>query len=76
MLIVFGLILGAADALGARVKDERDLTVRDGVLFGLAQSLALIPGVSRSGATISAGLARSISAVRGFRRSVTRGSIL
>jgi len=57
MLIVFGLILGVADALGARVKTERDLTVRDGILYGLAQSLALIPGVSRSGATISAGLA-------------------
>jgi undecaprenyl-diphosphatase len=57
MLIVFGLILGVADALGARVKTERELTVRDGILFGLAQSLALIPGVSRSGATISAGLA-------------------
>ncbi len=56
MLIVFGLVLGVADALGARVKDERDITVRDGILFGLAQSLALIPGVSRSGATISAGL--------------------
>ena len=46
-----------ADALGARVKTERDITVRDGIAFGLAQSLALIPGVSRSGATISAGLA-------------------
>jgi undecaprenyl-diphosphatase len=57
MLIVFGVILGVADALGARVKTERELTVRDGILFGLAQSLALIPGVSRSGATISAGLA-------------------
>ncbi len=57
MLIVFGLILGVADALGARVKTERELTVRDGILFGLAQSLALIPGVSRSGASISAGLA-------------------
>ena len=57
MLIVFGIILGVADALGARVKTERELTVRDGVLFGLAQSLALMPGVSRSGATISAGLA-------------------
>jgi undecaprenyl-diphosphatase len=57
MLIVFGIILGVADALGARVKSERDLTVRDGILYGLAQSLALIPGVSRSGATISAGLA-------------------
>lgn len=57
MLIVFGLLLGAADALGSRVKTERELTVRDGILFGLAQALALIPGVSRSGATISAGLA-------------------
>ena len=57
MLIVFGLILGLADALGARVKTERELTVRDGIIFGLAQSLALIPGVSRSGASISAGLA-------------------
>lgn len=57
MLIVFGVILGVADALGSRVKTERDLTVRDGILFGLAQSLALIPGVSRSGASISAGLA-------------------
>jgi undecaprenyl-diphosphatase len=57
MLILFGLILGVADALGARVKTERELTVRDGILFGLAQSLALIPGVSRSGASISAGLA-------------------
>lgn len=56
MLILFGLVLGVADALGRRVKDEKDLTVRDGILFGLAQALALIPGVSRSGATISAGL--------------------
>lgn len=57
MLIVFGLVLGVADALGARRKDEHEITVRDGVLFGFAQSLALIPGVSRSGASISAGLA-------------------
>lgn len=56
MLILFGVLLGVADALGARVKTERELTVRDGILFGLAQSLALIPGVSRSGATITAGL--------------------
>ena len=57
MLIVFGIILALADALGARRKDEHQITVRDGLIFGLAQALALIPGVSRSGATISAGLA-------------------
>lgn len=57
MLIVFGVVLGVADALGQRVKTERDITVRDGLIFGFAQALALIPGVSRSGATISAGLA-------------------
>ncbi|MDP1876397.1 MAG: undecaprenyl-diphosphate phosphatase [Actinomycetota bacterium] len=56
MLIIFGVLLGVADALGARVKEERDLTVRDGILLGFAQALALIPGVSRSGATITAGL--------------------
>lgn len=57
MLIVFGLLLALADRYGAKVRTERDLTVRDGIVFGLAQSLALIPGVSRSGASISAGLA-------------------
>ena len=57
MLIVFGIILALADALGSRRKDEHQITVRDGLLFGVAQAFALIPGVSRSGATISAGLA-------------------
>ncbi|MEZ5116667.1 MAG: undecaprenyl-diphosphate phosphatase [Candidatus Nanopelagicales bacterium] len=57
MLILFGVLLGVADALGSRTKTFDDLTIRDGLLFGLAQSLALIPGVSRSGATITGGLA-------------------
>ena len=57
VLIVFGLLLGAADALGRRTRNEEDLTYRDGLLLGLAQSLALIRGVSRSGATTTAGLA-------------------
>jgi undecaprenyl-diphosphatase len=56
MLIVFGLILGLADKIGTREREVDNLSFRDGVLIGLAQSLALIPGVSRSGATISAGL--------------------
>ena len=57
VLIVFGLILGAADALGRRTRNEQDLTYQHGLALGLAQSLALIPGVSRSGATTTMGLA-------------------
>jgi len=56
MLIGFGLILGAADRMGRRQKTLPQLTWRDGILFGFAQALALIPGVSRSGGTITAGL--------------------
>lgn len=57
MLIVFGILLAIADTLGRQVKPLSDLTWRDGILFGLAQALALIPGVSRSGGTITMGLA-------------------
>ena len=57
MLAVFGIILGVADALGRRVKPIDALKARDAGLFGIAQAAALIPGVSRSGATISMGLA-------------------
>ena len=55
VLIVFGLILGAADAMGSRIRTLENLSARHTVLYGLAQCLALIPGVSRSGATISMG---------------------
>ncbi|MCI3227080.1 undecaprenyl-diphosphate phosphatase [Streptomyces sp. NP-1717] len=67
-LIVMGIILGIADRLAARdeaggkhraVKERKslkELGVRDGLIFGFCQALALIPGVSRSGATISGGL--------------------
>jgi len=71
VLIVFGLLLGAADLLGRKEKTLDDLTVRDGILFGLAQMLALVPGVSRSGATTTLG--RAI----GYERpSVARYSFL
>lgn len=56
MLIVFGVLLGVADAIGARRRKLKDLTLGHGIVYGLAQSLALIPGVSRSGGTITAGL--------------------
>lgn len=56
-LIIFGLLLGVADRLGKRDRELRELNGRDGLLYGLGQALALIPGVSRSGGTISMGLA-------------------
>ncbi|MET9732471.1 undecaprenyl-diphosphate phosphatase [Streptomyces sp. NPDC006458] len=68
MLIVVGIVIGVADRLAARDeaggkhraarprKTLTDLGVRDGLIFGLCQACALIPGVSRSGATISGGL--------------------
>ena len=55
-LIVLGLVLLVAERVGAHRKTIDDLTTRDGVAVGVAQSMALVPGVSRSGATISAGL--------------------
>ncbi|MBK6763463.1 MAG: undecaprenyl-diphosphate phosphatase [Micrococcales bacterium] len=55
VLIVFGLVLGAADRWGKQDKTLDDLTVRTGIIYGFGQALALIPGVSRSGATISTG---------------------
>ncbi|WP_392668769.1 undecaprenyl-diphosphate phosphatase [Streptomyces sp. LN785] len=67
-LIVMGIILGIADRLAARDevggrhrairerKSLKDLGVKDGLIFGFCQAMALVPGVSRSGATISGGL--------------------
>lgn len=57
VLIVFGVILGLADRLGRRTREMNDMSYRHGILIGIAQMLALIPGVSRSGATTTAGLA-------------------
>lgn len=56
MLIGFGLLLAVADRWGRRERQLSELGWRDGLLFGFAQALALIPGVSRSGGTITAGL--------------------
>ncbi|RDG35265.1 undecaprenyl-diphosphate phosphatase [Streptomyces corynorhini] len=67
-LIVMGVVLGVADRLAARDetggkhragkerKSLKDLSVKDGLIFGFCQAMALVPGVSRSGATISGGL--------------------
>jgi undecaprenyl-diphosphatase len=56
VLIVFALVMLAADRTARQTRKLGDMAPRDGLLIGAAQALALVPGVSRSGATISAGL--------------------
>ena len=55
VLIIFGVILGIADHFGRKDLKLNSLNTRDGLLYGIAQSMALVPGVSRSGATIAMG---------------------
>ena len=62
-LILFGIVLGLADYVGDSSKGLKDLKLRETLLFGLGQSMALIPGVSRSGMTIAMGR------LMGFNRS-------
>ena len=54
-LIVLGIVLGVADRVSRSDKTLKQIGLRDAVLMGLAQAAALVPGVSRSGATISMG---------------------
>ncbi len=70
-LIVMGIVLGLVDRFAKLTKEQSELTGRHAIYFGIGQALALIPGVSRSGATITAGLAM------GFKRDmVARYSFL
>ena len=55
-LIGFGILLGLADLVGKKRKTLSNLSYKHGILFGLGQALALVPGVSRSGGTITVGL--------------------
>ena len=55
-LIVFSVVIAAAEYFGRQTRHVEQLTWKDSIIVGLAQCLALVPGVSRSGATISAGL--------------------
>ncbi len=56
MLIIMGLVLGLAERIGRKTSPISDLNFRHAIALGFAQALALVPGVSRSGATISMGL--------------------
>lgn len=69
VLAVFALVLALADRIGAKKRDLDSLTWKDAVLLGLAQAMALIPGVSRSGGTISMGLFLGLSRVAAARYS-------
>jgi undecaprenyl-diphosphatase len=68
-LIVMAVVLFLAERTGTRHRDEEQINTRDAVVVGAAQSLALIPGVSRSGATITAGLFRGLDRVTAARFS-------
>lgn len=73
-LIVMGALLWFVDARVSRLRDRASMTWRDALLIGCAQMLALVPGVSRSGATITAGRAlgfdRTAAAVFSFLMSM------
>jgi undecaprenyl-diphosphatase len=68
-LILFSFVMLAAERFGARQRHISELNGRDGAFIGFAQALALIPGVSRSGATISAGLFRGFDRAAAARYS-------
>jgi undecaprenyl-diphosphatase len=69
MLAGFGIVIGVVDHFARNSRPLESLTWKHGIIFGLAQSLALIPGVSRSGATITAGLAMGYQRVAAARYS-------
>ena len=56
MSIVMAILLAVAEQIGSRKRDFTDLQVKDGILVGLGQTIALLPGASRSGSTITAAL--------------------
>jgi undecaprenyl-diphosphatase len=68
-LIVFSFVMLLADRLGSRTRALTGMNGRDGLIIGTAQALALVPGVSRSGATISAGLFRGFDRLAAARYS-------
>lgn len=68
-LIVYGVLLGIADRVGQQVKSFEDMTLKDGLIVGIAQAMALIPGTSRSGVTMTAARFLGYSRVEAARFS-------
>jgi len=67
--IVFGLLLWHADKSGKQTRHNNDLTMRDALMVGIAQAFALIPGASRSGVTMTAGMWLGLTRVEAARFS-------
>jgi len=61
MMIIVGLVMWIAENFGRKLRDMGSVTLTDAISIGVAQSLAVVPGCSRSGITISAGLFRNLS---------------
>ncbi|WP_406693056.1 undecaprenyl-diphosphate phosphatase [Saccharopolyspora sp. ID03-671] len=68
-LVIFGVLMGLAERYGKQLREQARLRLSDGVLMGFAQAMALIPGVSRSGGTITAGLALGLTRATAVRFS-------
>lgn len=75
-LILFGLFLWIADRSASRRRKIGDMTVRDTLVIGVAQAFALMPGVSRSGATLTAGLSLGLRRADAARFSFLLGAPL
>ncbi|BAZ44981.1 undecaprenol kinase [Chondrocystis sp. NIES-4102] len=71
--IVMALLLALAEYVGSQKRNFEDLTAKDGILIGLAQALAIIPGVSRSGSTMTASLFNNIDRASAARFSFLLG---
>ena len=71
--IVMAILLALAESMGNQKRDFKDLTVKDGIIIGLAQAMAIVPGTSRSGSTMTAGLFSNLDRETAARYSFLLG---
>ena len=71
--IIMALLLATAESIGNQKRNFKDLTLKDGILIGLAQAMALVPGTSRSGSTMTAGLFSNLNRETAARYSFLLG---
>ena len=71
--IIMAILLALAESIGNQKRNFKDLTVKDGILIGLAQAMAIVPGTSRSGSTMTAGLFSNLDRETAARYSFLLG---